>query len=77
MTILYICDMKTITLETSNELADRFSKLSDKEKKDLTEMINVLIEDKRTLREVMDDMSAYAQKQGLTPALLEKLLKDE
>ncbi len=69
--------MKTITLETSDELADRFSKLSDKEKKDLTEMIAVLIEDKRTLREVMDDMSMYAQKQGLTSELLDKLLKEE
>jgi predicted transcriptional regulator len=69
--------MKTITLETSDELADRFSKLSDKEKKDLTEMISVLIEDKRTLREVMDDMSMYAQKQGLTSELLDKLLKEE
>lgn len=69
--------MKTITLETSDELADRFSKLSEKEKKELAEMINLLMADKRTLREVMDDMSAYAQKQGLTPELLENLLKEE
>lgn len=67
--------MKTITLETSDETAARFSKLTDTEKKELAEMISLLMEDKRTLREVMDDMSAYAQKQGLTPEQLEQLLK--
>lgn len=69
--------MKTITLETSDEAAARFSRLSDKEKKELAEMISLLMEDKRTLREVMDDMSVYAQEQGLTPELLERLLKDK
>ena len=69
--------MKTIILETSNTVADRFSKLSEKEKKDLAEMVNLLMEDKRTLREVMDDMSAYAKQQGLSPEVLEQLLKEK
>lgn len=67
--------MKTIILETSDTVADRFSKLSEKEKKDLAEMVNLLMEDKRTLREVMDDMSAYVKQQGLSPEVLEQLLK--
>ena len=69
--------MKTIILETSDTVADRFSKLSEKEKKDLAEMVNLLMEDKRTLREVMDDMSAYAKQQGLSPEVLEQLLKEK
>ena len=69
--------MKTITLEISDELADRFSKLSEKEKNDMAEMIDLLMGDTRSLRQVMDDMSEYAQKQGLTPEILEELLKKE
>lgn len=69
--------MKTITLETSDELADRFSQLSEEDKKGLSEMIRLLMEDKRTLRQVMDDISEYAQKQGITPELLEQLLKEK
>jgi predicted AAA+ superfamily ATPase len=67
--------MKTITLEASDELADRFAKLSEEDKKGLSEMVRILMEDKRTLRQVMDDISEYAQKQGMTPELLEQLLK--
>jgi len=67
--------MKTITLETSDELADRFSTLTQNEKNDLADMINLLIEDNRSLREVMDDMGEYARRRGLTPALLDEPLK--
>jgi len=73
----YLWFMKTITLETSDELADRFSELSEEDKKGLSEMIRLLMEDKRTLRQVMDDISEYARKQGITPELLEQLLKEK
>jgi len=69
--------MKTITLEASDELADRFAKLSEEDKKGLSEMVRLLMEDKRTLRQVMNDISEYAQKQGMTPELLEQLLKEK
>ncbi len=69
--------MKTITLEASDELADRFAKFSEEDKKGLSEMVRILMEDKRTLRQVMDDISEYAQKQGMTPELLEQLLKEK
>ena len=65
--------MKAITLEAPDELADGFNKLSAEDKKGLSEMIRILMEDKRTLRQVMDYISEYAQKQGLTPQLLEQL----
>ena len=69
--------MKDLTISVRDEVADRFLKLSDKEKQDLVEMINLLMEDKRTLREVMDDISKYAQEQGITPEILKELLKKE
>ncbi len=69
--------MKELTITVRDEIADRFLKLNDQEKKDLSEMISILMEDKRTLRQVMDDISEYAQQQGLTPEILEQLLKKE
>ena len=69
--------MKELTITVRDEIADRFLKLSDQEKKDLSEMISILMEDKRTLRQVMDNISEYAQQQGLTPEILEQLLKKE
>lgn len=69
--------MKDLVITVRDEIAERFLKLSDEEKRDLAEMIGMLMEDKRTLREVMDDISKYAQQQGLTPEILEQLLKDE
>ncbi|MBX2965698.1 MAG: hypothetical protein KF845_06090 [Cyclobacteriaceae bacterium] len=69
--------MKTITIETTDELAERFAMLSEKEKRSFVDMINLLLEDKRNLRQVMDDISEYAQKQGMTPELLEQLLNEK
>jgi hypothetical protein len=69
--------MKTIILEAPDDLADGFDKLSPEDKKGLSEMIRILMEDKRTLRQVMDDISEYAQRQGMTPELLEQLLKEK
>ncbi len=69
--------MKTITLEVNDELADKLARLSDEEKTLALETLLRMLKDKRTLFEVMDDMSAYAKKQGLTEDLLKDLMKDE
>jgi len=69
--------MKTITLEVSDELANKLSQLSE-EKKSLTlETLLRLLDDKRTLPQVMDDISEYARKQGMTEEALKDLMKDE
>lgn len=69
--------MRTIQLKVKEDTARKVSQLSPKEKETLAQMIDFWVQDKRTLRAVMDDMSAYAKQQGLTPELLEKLLKEE
>jgi predicted CopG family antitoxin len=69
--------MKDLTITVRNEVADKFSKLSENEKRELGEMVNLLMEDKRTPREVMDDISKYAQEQELTPEILKQLLKED
>jgi hypothetical protein len=69
--------MRTIQLKVKEDTARKVSQLSPKEKESLAHMIDLWVQDERTLREVMDDISTYAKQQGLTPELLEKLLKEE
>ncbi len=69
--------MKTITLNVSDELASKLEKLTDQEKQLTLETLSRLLDDKRTLFEVMDDISEYAKKQGMTEEKLKDLLKDE
>ena len=69
--------MKTITLSVSDELAARLENLTEPEKQSTLETLTILLKDKRTLFEVMDDISEYAKKQGMTEEILKDLLKDE
>ncbi len=77
--------MRTIQIEVSDEIASKISRLSSEKKEELTQLISLWVEkdslwvekDIRTFREVIKDMSEYAQKQGLTPEILEKLLNEE
>ena len=69
--------MKTITLNVSDELAAKFERLGEDEKQSAIETLSRLLDDKRTLFEVMDDISEYAKKQGMTEKKLKDLLKDE
>ncbi len=69
--------MRTIQLDVQEDTALKVNQLSQREKEMLARMIDTWVQDRRTLREVMDDMSAYAQRQGLTQALLDELLKEE
>ncbi len=67
--------MKTITV--SDELASQFEKLTEQEKQLTLETLSRLLNDKRTLFEVMEDISEYARKQGMTEEILKDLLKEK
>jgi hypothetical protein len=69
--------MKTITLDVNDELADTLARLSEAEKSVTLETLLRMLKDKRTIFDVMDDISAYARQQGLTEEGLKDLLKDE
>ena len=69
--------MKTITLNVPDALALRLEKLTEQERQSSLETLAVLLNDKRTLFEVMDDISEYAKKQGMTEEILKDLLKGE
>ncbi len=69
--------MRTVQIEVKEDTAQRIERLSESEKNELVRFIDVWLQDRRTLREVMDDISEYAQRQGLTAELLDELLKAE
>ncbi len=69
--------MKKIILEVNDDTAEKFGKMSPSEKKTVSRELDRLVIRKRTLLEVMDDMSQQAKRKGLTPEILEELLKDE
>lgn len=69
--------MKTININVNDKAAKRYFKMSDKEKESVSMLVNDLINDTRTLDQVMDDMAKYAKKQGLTPEKLNEILNDD
>jgi hypothetical protein len=69
--------MKTITLNVPNELASQLEQLTEQKKQSALETLSMLLNDKRTLFEVMDDISEYAKKQGMTEEMLNDLLKEK
>lgn len=69
--------MRTIQFKVKDDIAQKIEQLSAGEKDELIRLIDLWLFDRRKLREVMDDISAYAQRQGLTPELLDELLKEE
>ncbi|HEX3009243.1 MAG TPA: hypothetical protein VHO90_16685 [Bacteroidales bacterium] len=69
--------MKAITINVNDSAAEKFSLMSNDEKKRVSRLVNGLIEDIRTLDQVMDDMAKYAAKKGLTPEKLDEILNED
>jgi len=69
--------MKTININVDDNIADKFERLSKKEKENVSNLLKEIMEDSRSLKEVMEDMGKYAKKQGLTPEMLDDILKDD
>ena len=69
--------MKNITLQVSEETANRIEQLSEENKEQLTYLIDVWLRKPQPVLEVMEKLGEYADKQGLTKEKLDDLLKDE
>ncbi len=69
--------MKTITLEVSEPVAEKLGKMTPKEKKTIEEALSRLISNRKSLSEIIHEASEQARKNGLTPELMEELLKEE
>ncbi len=69
--------MKTINIRVSDKAAEIFLSMNKNEKNRISQLFDELLEDERTLFQVMDDISEYAKKQGLTPEKLDEILTDD
>jgi predicted CopG family antitoxin len=68
--------MKTITLEVSDTAAEKIERMSPIEKNAVSETLMQLVVNRRSLEEIMDDISSQAERNGLTPEVFEKILKE-
>jgi hypothetical protein len=72
----------TISLEVDADTARAFSAASAEERRKLQLLLGLRLREltarpQRPLKEVMDEIGRHAEAQGLTPELLESLLRDE
>ena len=68
---------KTIKVQVPEAAAKRYMDMSPSKKKSISKKLTHLLENRRGLQEIMNDMSEQAQKNGLTPEILEELLKND
>ncbi len=71
-----------ITIQVDSEAAKGYRAASSDEKKKIQMLIStwlkeVTLRDKSSLKQLMDDISAKAQRRGLTPEILETILSAE
>jgi hypothetical protein len=72
----------TITLEVDSDTARAFSEASSEERRKLQLLLRLRLREltsrpTRPLKDVMDDIGREAAARGLTPEILESLLRDE
>jgi hypothetical protein len=72
--------MQTINIQVSPEAAKAFRNASESERKKLELLLNLRLLEvtraRKPLEEVMREISRSAQQRGLTPEILDDLLKD-
>ena len=71
-----------ITIEVDTEAAKIYAAATPEEQQKMQVLLSLRLRDltikpRRSLREVMDDMSREAQAKGLTPEILESILRGE
>ena len=74
--------MSTISLEVDADAARAFAAASEEDRRKLQLLLGLRLREltarpPRPLNEIMDDIGRHAEAQGLTPELLEALLRDE
>ena len=72
---------KSITVRVNAEAARIFEKASEEEKLKIEALLSLKLSqttrEKRTLEEVMSEISQKAQKRGLTPEILDSILHEK
>ncbi len=67
--------MKTITLEVSDPVAEKVAGMTPAERKSVSDTLDRIVSNRKSLEEIMNEASEQARKNGLTPEILEELLK--
>jgi hypothetical protein len=71
-------ETKTIQIRVSAEVAEQFEAASEEERAKMEALISLQLKSfarpTRSLEEIMESMSDYAQSKGLTPETLESIL---
>jgi hypothetical protein len=72
----------TITIQVDAEAAKAFAAASPEEQRKIELLLSLRLQDLtasqgKSLQAVMDEIGARAEARGLTPAILERLLRDE
>jgi hypothetical protein len=72
----------TITIPVDDDTARAYAEASEQDKKKMELLVRLQLKDyiskpQRSLNEIMDDISREAAARGLTPEILESILKDE
>ena len=72
--------MQTITIEVDAEVAEFYHSASVQNRQKLSALLNLKLRDvvrpKRSVTEIMDEMSQQAEANGLTPEILATLLEE-
>lgn len=70
-----------IQVPVADDVAEMYENVSDDDKRKVSLFLRVWLrevtEPQQTLTEIMDEIGANAAKRGLTPEILEELLRDE
>lgn len=69
--------MKTITLEVSDELADKFNNIEKIKREMMLQLLVDRMTDSSSLSDLLAFSATQAEQQGMNDKLLEQLLKDE
>jgi len=68
--------MKTITLEVSEAVADKINQMTPIEKQAVVKTLSRIVNERRGLEEIMDEISEEARRKGMTPEILERILNE-
>jgi len=74
-------ETKPITVRVNSEAAHIFETASEEQRRKFEAMLSLKLtqatREKRTLEEVMDDISQKVQERGLTPEILDSILNEQ
>ena len=73
---------EAITIQVDSEAASAFNRAPAEEQRKMEALVSLWLKeiasaDTRSLKEVMDEIGREAQRRGMTPEILDSLLKDE